>query len=129
MVNILIKPDPDRDEYVYWSDGWGRPIAHGTRDGVVRYITTEWEQRWSGRPQPAGHTAEDRVARADRFGSSATGGFRFGHWHDDEMILEQRGLLARKDLWTAAVLLSHGQDEKVWDMLTPLDEHAEVLRG
>jgi hypothetical protein len=129
MVNILIKPDPDRGEYVYWSDELERPIAHGNRAAMVRYITMEWEQRWPGRPQPAGHTAEDRAARADLRGSSATGGFRFGHWHDDEMILEQRGLLAREDLWAAAVFFAAGQDEKVWDMMTPLEEHTEVRRG
>lgn len=86
-MGTLIKCDPDTDRYVYWSDIAEGPHVHGDRVAVGRYLR---------------HIGDDdgldaRFARADALGTSSLPGFH--DWDTRSLIVEQRGLLARKDLW------------------------------
>jgi hypothetical protein len=115
--HILIKPVPDRDEYVYWSTIVEAPIGYGSRAEMLEDLAGE---------APA-DAPEIRIARADVYGSSALDGFF--RWDDDSLIYEQRGLLARADLYRAAVLLGEEREAEVWDLLTPFEDETEVRRG
>jgi hypothetical protein len=128
MGHILIKPVPDRDEYVLWSTVVEAPLAWGDREEMLRELTVEWRRDHGADVPPAGLTApEKRLDRADKHGSSALDGlFR---WDDDSLIYEQRGLLARVDLYRAAVLLGEDREAEVWDLLTPFEDETEVRRG
>jgi hypothetical protein len=128
MGHILIKPTRDRDEYVYWSTIVEAPIAWGDREEMLRELTAEWHRDHGHDVPPAGLTAPGkRLERADTYGSSSLDGFY--RWDDDSLIYEQRGLLARVDLYRAATLLGNGRESEVWDLLTPFEDEVEVRRG
>lgn len=126
MGHILIKPVPDRDEYVYWSTIVEAPIAFGSRAEVLADFTEEWIRDHGDIPPQGWGAPEARLARADKYGSSAMDGFF--RWDETELIFEQRGLLARRDLYRAAGLLYEERDSEVWDMMTPFEDETEVRR-
>lgn len=129
MGHILIKPVPDRDEYVYWSTVVEAPIAFGDREEMLEELNDEWRRQY-GSIAPQGDSAPlARLHRADTLGSSAAREYGYGHWDDESFIFEQRGLLARKDLYRAAELLYRERDAEVWDLLTPFEGETEVRRG
>jgi hypothetical protein len=128
MGQILIKPVRDRDEYVLWSTVVEAPIACGDREEMLAELLEEWHRDHRRDVPPAGLAApERRLERADRYGSSALDGFF--RWDDESLIYEQRGLLARKDLYYAALLACDERDSEVWDLLTPFEDETEVRRG
>ena len=122
MGYIVIKPSPDRDEYVYWSTIVEAPIMWGDRAGMLAYLQEEHDNAPLVTSEPG-----PRLDRADRYGSSALDGtFR---WDDQELIYEQRGYLARKDLYRACLLLGEDRESEVWDLMTPFEDEAGVRRG
>lgn len=128
MGYIVIKPIAEHDEYVYWSTITETPIACGDREEMLAELTTEWHRDHGADVPPTGLSApEKRLERADERGSSALDGFF--RWDDDTLIFEQRGLLARKDLYRAALLLCDDREAEVWDLLTPFEDGAGVRRG
>ena len=128
MGHVVIKPVPGIDEYVYWSTVVEAPIAWGSRAEMLDDLTVEWRQDHGPDVPPAGLSApEKRLERADEYGSSALDGFF--RWDDGSLIYEQRGLLARVDLYRAAVLLGEEREADVWDLLTPFEGETEVRRG
>lgn len=119
MGHIIIKPSPDRDEYVYWSTVVEAPLAYGNRAEMLKHI--ERDDRY-GNDAP-----EVRMARTDRHGSSSLEGF-YG-WDDKEFIYEQRGLLPRSKLFEACRLLDEDREPDVWDLVAPFEDETEVRRG
>lgn len=132
MVNVVLKPDPDPsvDLYVVWSDNVEAPIAWGSHDEMLTWLTDEFDRRF---PNEALNEVSDpahRLARAAANGTSAAGGFEFfGRWDDEYLIYEQRGFLPRAKLADAVAALEADRPDLVWDMLEPLEEGMEVRRG
>jgi hypothetical protein len=120
MPRIVIKPERDLDLYVGWSTIVEAPVWHGPRDEVLGYLAAE-AIRYPSDP------AEDRLARADRTGTSAYDGD--GGWDDEGFIYEQRGWLPRRHLAEMCRLLEAGNDAGVWDLLEPFDDETPVRRG
>lgn len=120
MGHVIIKPAPERDEYVYWSTIVEAPLGWGDRAEMLRLVEDD-RRRYPGLGDPP----EVRLDRADRFGSSAKDGTY--RWGVEELIYEQRGYLARKDLYRACELLGRDDEPAVWDLMTPFED--EVRRG
>lgn len=126
MGNIIIKPERDQDFYVGWSTIVEAPTWFGSRAEAVGYVTED--HRTHGGPSDP---PEERLARADRLGSSIKpeAGYGFGYWDDEDFIYEQRGTLPRKHLIEACRLLAADDEAGVWDLLEPFEDEAEVRRG
>ena len=122
MGYVIIKQDPDRDEYILWSDFTDTPIAVGTRVEMIPYV----DQVDPPRETPGGTAA--RFDRADRQGSSMIP-YSHGWWDDERMIYEQRGWLRREHIAEACRLRLSGREVEVWDLLEPFDDETEVRRG
>lgn len=131
MGSIVIKPDPDRDEYVEWSTNVDAPVGYGTRTEMLAELDGAGLD--SGPCPTCGSWVSShslpaaRLDRADKYGSSAH--TAEGRWGDDEFIYEQRGYLPRRHLYQAARLLGVGRDSEVWDLLIPFEDETEVRRG
>ena len=63
MGQAIVKAARDRDLYLIWSSEIDNAIWVGLRDGLIEHL------RATERQEP-GRTAEERVARADRRGTS-----------------------------------------------------------
>jgi len=126
MGRIVIKPDRDEDFYVGWSTIVEAPIWFGSRADALKCIIQD--HRESGGPADP---PEERLARADRYGSSIKpeANYGFGYWDDDGFIYEQRGVLPRKYLIEACRLLAADDDPGVWDLLEPFEDGEAVRRG
>jgi len=124
MPSVVIKPHPDRDEYVVWSTITERPYAGGNRAEILELLHDGIRRDEGDRRNP-----DAAVERADRWGSSALPEWGFGHWDDEMFIYQQAGLLHRKDLWRATVLECEERDREVLDLLDPFgdDEGGEHL--
>ncbi|MFG3710862.1 hypothetical protein [Micromonospora sp. NPDC047730] len=130
MPSIVIKPDRDRDLYVYWSTVVEAPVAWGDRASMLDHLTSEFRRHHPGAIPDSISDPGRRLDRADLNGTSAAGGFAFfGRWDDDGLIYEQRGILPRHHLARACELLEAGQDAEVWDLLEPFEDETEVRRG
>jgi len=104
MPRYLVKPDPDEDFYVDWSEIVDAPCDWGTKAELLNADNTE-----------------ERFARADKHGTSmyAT---QFGGWNDKGFIYEQIGWLPRKNLKALCLWLQdHGEEADVMHLLEPLD--------
>jgi hypothetical protein len=115
MPQYVVKPDPERDEYVYWSTITESPYFAGTRAEMVAYLRGRDPQDFDA-----------RMERADLRGTSAL-------WPDldapylgwgDTTIYEQRGVIKTADMGTLARRLDAGQD--VTDLLEPFDDDDDV---
>jgi hypothetical protein len=114
---LIIKPDPDRDEYVAWSTIVEAPVCLGSADQLVAFFA-EHEQH------PEEKTRE-RLARADATGtSSMLGDGAFG----DYMIFEQRGRIACSKLADLARCLIAEDLDGAYDLCEPFDDETEVRR-
>jgi hypothetical protein len=71
----------------------------------------------------------ERLARADRNGSSAYNYKIDGGWEDEGFTYEQRGWLPRSLLVAACEALERDDEPAVWDLLEPFEEGMEVRRG
>lgn len=117
MPRFVMKVDPDRDHYVEWStvvDNW---CADGTRAEMLDRL-----KRDAPSSSP-GHTPEDRLRRADKTGTSAmfySPPFE-GSWESDLMV-EQRGLLPRKDLRRYLDAMAAGQEDEAYALLVPFED-------
>lgn len=115
MPSVVIKPEAGSDTYVVWSTITESPHAYGTRQQVCAYLRLR--PGWQADDLP-----EDRVDRADRYGSSAYPRWGFGHWGDDTFIYRQTGLLHRRDLCRAVDLAVAGRERDLLDLLEPFDD-------
>jgi hypothetical protein len=71
----------------------------------------------------------ERLARADRNGSSAYNYKIDGGWDDEGFTYEQRGWLPRERLVAACEALERDDQAAVWDLLEPFEDEMEVRRG
>lgn len=126
MPTIVIKPERDQDFYVGWSTIVEAPAWFGSRTEAAGYIAEDHRQHGGPTAPP-----EERLARADEYGSSIKpeANFGYGYWDHDGFIYEQRGVLPRKHLIEACRLLAAENEPGVWDLLEPFEDEAEVRRG
>lgn len=126
MPTFVIKPDRSEDFYVGWSTVTECPHWFGSRVEAAGYLAED--HRRHGGPRDA---IEERLARADKYGSSVKpeANYGFGYWDDEEFIYEQRGVLPRKHMIEACRRLSVNDEPGVWDLLEPFEGEAEVRRG
>ncbi len=117
----MIKCEPNKDRYIYWSDQVEAPHTTGTRARIFRYL------RKTTRDSP--QQIERRLERVDRTGTSAMiNGWLT--WEDEEgPIFEQRGMVPRAKLWEFCALLKAGERDKAYDLMTPFEDVGEVRRG
>ena len=91
MPHFILKPEPDKDQYVLWSTITEVPYFVGTREECKRALI---------RSDGANAAKDERFNRADRRGTSSVDGL--DGWDDGKttgsVIVEQRGLVQLKDL-------------------------------
>jgi len=100
---LLVKADPDRDQYVGWSNTCDMPAGVWSRETALEY----------GFPP-------SRLDRADATGSSSRIGD--GAWDDKGWVAEQRGWLRRDRIGDYAVEYLHGDREAAYRLLEPFDD-------
>lgn len=125
MGEVIIKPDADHDFYVIWSDGTESPIAFGTRAQLLEHLSaSDQVHRCPAGGHPLSECARPYALlnRADAFGSTASHGYRLGHWPDRALVYRQHGLLRREDLAAACELLAQGRDDEVLTLLRPFED-------
>lgn len=128
MGCIIIKPVPERDEYVIWSTEEEFPIACGTRAEMLEYLGGDLqagECPTCRRFISVQDTPEARLRRTDLNGSSDLS-HRFGWWDDGEFLYRQRGMLNREDLVRACQLVCDGRGDEVAALLDPLGAGEDV---
>lgn len=118
MPSYVIKPDPDLDQYVYWSEVVEAPLIWGTRSEVAEKIDF-----WKEGP------AEPRMVRADNTGTSAM----WPNWvhpqiyswdmENRTVIYEQKGTVQISQLWEFCERL--GREESVEDLIEPFEREDE----
>lgn len=107
---LIVKPSPDRDLYVGWSEVVEAPVGMWTRAEALA----------EGCP-------ESRLRRADETGTSSFPGFY--RWDSEGMIAEQRGWLPRSRLAAYVTAYAEERMDDCWDMLEPFEGETEVRRG
>lgn len=117
-MEIVIKPDRGQDRYVLWCTSVDAPIGCGNRARILALLEQRWQDEHPHADPRPGAAPADRVARADRTGSSARG---YG-WSETSLVYEGHGLLARRDLYRAAVLLDQGRAAAVERLLAPVGD-------
>jgi hypothetical protein len=115
---LIIKPDPDRDEYVAWSTIVEAPVCLGSADDLVAFFADH--------NQDPEEKTRERIARADATGtSSMIGDGAFG----DFMIFEQRGTIACSKLADLTRCLIANNLNGAYDLCEPFGDETEVRRG
>jgi len=112
MPSYVIKVDPSRDEYVYWSTIVEAPVAWGDGDFMRQYLSLH-DELGDG----------CRLVRANKYGTSCMDlgdGLRFYDWTTESLIYQQQGLIDRDDLWALCMRLERRED--VADLLRPFDD-------
>lgn len=109
LRGLLVKAAPDKDLYVGWSNSVEAPTGVWSRETAIEY----------GFPPSL-------LDRADENGSSATNGYRSGHWDDAGFVAEQRGWLRRDRLGDYAVEYLEGDREAAYRLLEPFEGETEV---
>jgi hypothetical protein len=71
----VVKCAPDQDLYLIWSSQIDNAIVAGDREGIIEHLL-------ANEPQTPGHTAEERLARADEHGTSMLDCRWYG-WNDE----------------------------------------------
>jgi len=111
MPHFILKPEPDKDVYVWWSTICESPMAVGTR--------AELSDRMIRCGEKAG---PERFDRADQRGTSSVDGL--DGWDDGKttgsVIVEQRGLVQLKDL--PEVFRCMEANEPYDHVVTPFDD-------
>lgn len=125
MGKQIIKIAPDRDLYVEWSSVVEAPTAWGTRAEMAAWLQ-EPKQGYGQITIAAADAVEDRLARADRTGSSGYPPFGCT-WDDWGEIYMQQGKLPRSrfgaliDRYAAHPDIRHSTPD-VRDLLDPFDD-------
>lgn len=126
MPSYVIKVDPHRDEYVYWSDIVEAPAAWGSREEMLAIFGCDSDP-WLREDAP--HHPLRRMERADEYGTSCRDlgdGLRFYDWSTDSLIYQQQGLISRDDLWALCMRLERSGD--VEDLLRPFDDDTPATK-
>lgn len=121
MAEFVIKPIKSRDEYVLWSTVVNAPTGYGNRARILAHLEQQWRLEHPNADPKPGHTPADRLARADRTGTSCLDA-DFGGWGHHRLIYESSGYLPRRLLFRAAELLAKGREAKVRQMLLPFED-------
>ena len=115
---LILKPDPERDEYVVWSNIVEAPLALGTAEEIVQWLGLH--------DQAPADKSRERIARADATGtSSMIGDGAFG----DYMIFEQRGTIACAKIAALTRCLINEDLDGALALCEPFDGETEVRRG
>jgi hypothetical protein len=109
MGRTLIKPDRNDDFYVEWSSIVESPMAWGTREEMLAELDVD---------------GEERLARADEYGTSALWGNPRAYGFDDDgvLIYQQRGVLRHDQLKQLCTRLGENEEADISDLLAPFDD-------
>ena len=120
MGSCVIKAAKDRDLYCVWSSIVEAPTYIGTREEMRRHL---------------GPGGEERLSRADQFGTSALGWSSPGDtpvadldgaWEDTGLIVDQRGVL-RRDKMADFLEVYPFEPDRAYALLEPFDDEPEAL--
>lgn len=119
MPQYVVKVTPDDDLYVMWSTVVDAPAVWGTRDEIAEHLLRRDEKK----PEFAKPEIEDRMARADLYGTSSFQG-DYG-WDDDCFMYHQSGWFPRSRL--TAFLASFDPETQSFneDLLEPFEDDDE----
>lgn len=119
----IYKEAPDVDYYVEWSSIVEEPTFGGTRAEMLPYL---WEQD-DRKPDRIRDTdpshPENRLKRADEFGTSALWGSpRDGSWEDEGgEVYMQRGIVSRANIFVLTRRLGEDENADVADLIEPFE--------
>lgn len=126
MGTTVLKEAPDVDYYIGWSSIVEAPLFGGTRAEVITYMW-EMDDRKPERIRDDDPShPENRLKRADEFGTSALwGNPRDGGWDDTGEVYEQRGHVSRANLFVLTRRLGEDEHADVADLIEPFDDDDE----
>lgn len=105
MPSFIVKPNPDRDFYVRWSEVVDEVTACGSRAELTEYLT-KFKPYWEADPE--------RFDRADKTGTSSAAPAEYG-WEHNKFFLgqyEEYRFVRREDLEAYAdAICSDNEDE------------------
>jgi hypothetical protein len=114
MPHFILKPEPDKDLYVWWSTITEVPMAVGTRAELAVQMSRSGED-----------SSPERFDRADQRGTSSVDGL--DGWADGattgSVIVEQRGFVQLKDLPEVFRCMEAG--ESYDHVVIPFDDDTE----
>lgn len=86
MGQAIVKAAHDRDLYLIWSSIVDAPVWVGNRAELLEYLWHEYRMAHPDSTPNPGKAPEDRVARADRTGSSMISPAVYG-WDDEALMV------------------------------------------
>ena len=126
MGKFILKTARDVDLYVEWDTRVEFVTFIGDRDSTLDYLVEEDARQHVGFFPDPGNAPEDRLRRADEFGTSALfGNPRSGGWDSSGFIVEQRGVLRRADLLEFAEAIEADDKDRAYGLLQPFEDDAE----
>lgn len=86
MGQAIVKAAKDRDLYLIWSSVVDAPVWVGDRAELLEHLWDEYRREHPNSTPNPGYGPEDRIARADRTGTSMIDPPVYG-WDDDAIIV------------------------------------------
>jgi hypothetical protein len=86
MGQAIVKCAPDRDLYLIWSSVVDCAVWVGDRAGLHKHLWHEYERQHPESIPKPGSSPDDRIARADRSGTSMIDPPVYG-WDDDALLV------------------------------------------
>jgi hypothetical protein len=120
MPRFIVKPDPDRDEYVEWSSIVESWTFLGTRAEMLAHLRAGRDYVEFGEQAP-----NVRLDRADKNGTSS---FLGEGAYGDRLVFEQRGTIACARLGEFVRALADGDLQAALRMCEPWEDE-ERVRG
>ena len=89
MSYLIFKEAPEAGFYVAWSNVMDAPVIGGSAEEMIEFLYEDSDLKRDRHPE--GRTPEDKIARADQFGTSARHSFGGaplqGSWEDPEQLV------------------------------------------
>lgn len=123
MGRQIIKADKRVDLYIDWSSVVEAPTFIGSREEMLRHLLNDYRPDTERYISELAH-AQRRLDSADWLGTSAPKPWGC-HWDDRGEIYQQKGVLLRADMLTAAILWRHTGEKTSESMIEALLEPFE----
>lgn len=126
MPRQIIKADKRVDLYIEWSSVVEAPTFIGSREEMLRHLLNDYRPDTERYISELAH-AQRRLDAADWLGTSAPKQWGCG-WDDHGEVYQQKGVLLRSDMLTAAILWRHTgektSESMIEALLEPFDANA-----
>lgn len=123
----IYKEAPDVDYYIEWSSYVEAPTFGGTREEILPYLWESDDRKPDRIRETDPSHPENRLKRADEYGTSALwGNPRDGGWEDDGEVYQQEGTVKRADLFVLARRLGEDENADVSDLIKPFEDDDEA---